>query len=220
MNKEFRLFFRYLLMATLFLYGCQTSRTTSASRQHANRQPTPRFIDSIQLNDNNNCLTLTKQLRKRPTEKYDPAETNALQVKYSDILEVVPQSLSNISLYDFIDNWMGVRYRLGGNDSNGIDCSAFVQRLYEQVYAVNLVRTALEQFTFCKIIKEKNELQEGDLVFFRIRSKRISHVGVYLANDHFVHASRTGGVMISDLNHNYWKRYYAGAGRIPLDENL
>lgn len=218
MNRKYRFIFIHLSVAILFFSGCHTSQITTASRTHTGHSSAPRFIDSIQLNDNNNCLTLSKQLRKKPAEKYNPSETNALQIKYGEMMEVTPQELTNLSLYDFIDNWMGVRYRLGGNDTAGIDCSAFVQRLYEEVYSVNLVRTALEQFTFCKIIKDKKELKEGDLVFFRIRSKRISHVGIYLANDHFVHASRSSGVMISDLNSSYWKRYYAGAGRIPLGD--
>lgn len=209
-----------LLAAALLFSGCHTSQVTTTSRTQHSHLHTPHFIDSIQLNANNNCLTLSKHTRKKPTEKYNPSETNALQVKYGEMMEVVPQELTNLSLYDFIDTWMGVRYRLGGNDTSGIDCSAFVQRLYEQVYSVDLVRTARGQFTLCKIFKDKTELKEGDLVFFRIRSKRITHVGIYLTNDRFVHASRSSGVMISNLNSTYWKRYFAGAGRIPLDEGL
>lgn len=220
MNRKYRFIFIPLSVVIHFFSGCHTSQITTASRTHTGHSPSPHFIDSIQLNDNNNCLTLSKQLRKKPTEKYNPSETNSLQVKYGEMMDVTPQALTNINLYDFIENWMGVRYRLGGNDTTGIDCSAFVQRLYEQVYCIDLVRTARGQFTLCKIIKDKKELQEGDLVFFRIRSKRITHVGIYLANDRFVHASRSSGVMISNLNSSYWKRYFAGAGRIPLDEGL
>ena len=57
-------------------------------------------------------------------------------------------------------------------------------------------------------------MKEGDLVFFKIGQSTVSHVGVYLANDRFVHASTSSGVMISDLNEAYWKKYYAGGGRI------
>jgi lipoprotein Spr len=62
---------------------------------------------------------------------------------------------------------------------------------------------------------KKEELKEGDVVFFNIRTKRISHVGIYLMNDFFVHSSSSQGVMISKLTDAYWKKYYAGAGRVP-----
>ncbi len=211
--------FSHLIVLMLLFSACQTAQLTTAGRQPSSSPNSLRFIDSIQLYNGNNCLTLSKQLKIKPTEKYNPAESNSLQVKYGELIDVKPQALTNISLYDFIDNWLGVRYRLGGTDTNGIDCSAFVQRLYEQVYSVDIVRTAREQFTHCKFINDKNELKEGDLVFFKIRSKRITHVGIYLANDRFVHASRTNGVTISNLNSHYWKRYYAGAGRVPLDSS-
>ncbi|MNL77694.1 Peptidoglycan endopeptidase LytF precursor [compost metagenome] len=69
------------------------------------------------------------------------------------------------------------------------------------------------QYMMTKRIYEKEDLKEGDLVFFSIHTKRISHVGVYLGNGMFVHASSSRGVMISDLDQAYWTRFYAGAGR-------
>lgn len=132
------------------------------------------------------------------------------------MLQVVPQAITNIALYSFIDEWYGVHYRLGGNDKSGIDCSAFVQRVYESVFCTNLFRTAREQFHMCKMEWDTDSLMEGDLVFFRTtRSKRISHVGIYLANRRFVHASASQGVTISSLDDNYWLHRYAGAGQVP-----
>ena len=72
----------------------------------------------------------------------------------------------------------------------------------------------MEQFKSCKLVYDKDKLKEGDLVFFKIRSKRISHVGIYLANNFFVHASASQGVMISNLTEGYWQRFFAGAGKI------
>lgn len=139
----------------------------------------------------------------------------SLQLKYADILGLSPDDIVNICLYNFIDKWYGVKYKYGGTDESGIDCSAFVQLLYGNVFCVDLVRTSLEQFRHCRYIKKRDSLQEGHLVFFKTRGrKRINHVGIYLANDYFVHASSSGGVMISNLADSYWSRVYAGAGAI------
>lgn len=140
---------------------------------------------------------------------------NFLNFKYANMLGVLPQVLTNDLLYSFIDEWYGTRYRLGGNSKAGIDCSAFVQRLYERVFNMSIFRTAAEQFSLCNAIWNKEDLQEGDLVFFHIKTKRISHVGIYLVNNFFVHSSCSNGVMISNLKDSYWQKYFAGAGRVP-----
>jgi lipoprotein Spr len=101
---------------------------------------------------------------------------------------------------------------MGGSTKEGIDCSAFVNTLMLSVYAINLPRTSKEQYEAAVKIND-DELSEGDLVFFNTKGG-ISHVGIYLANNKFVHASTSGGVMISDLNEAYWKARYKGAGRV------
>jgi len=157
----------------------------------------------------------------RPTKDRDmvaKAQTGAMGTivsKYASILGVLPNMLSNSSLYKFIDDWYGVRYRYGGTDKSGIDCSAFVQRLYETVFSTSLLRTAFDQFQNVSLMRNADNLREGDLVFFHVHSrKRITHVGIYLANNFFVHASLSQGVMISSLTEGYWQRFFAGAGRI------
>lgn len=137
-----------------------------------------------------------------------------LKHKYAGMLGVAPELVSNFSLYSFIEDWYGVRYRMGGSDKSGIDCSAFVQRLYEQVFSANVFRTAMEQFANCRMVFSYDSLSEGDLVFFKTHGRRISHVGIYLTNNWFVHASSTKGVMISNLCEQYWSRFYAGAGKV------
>jgi len=152
-------------------------------------------------------------------ERYSEEETNALSKKYAEILGVKPKFIDNLSLYSFIDKWYGANYRLGGCDISGIDCSGFAQKLYAEVYGVDLLRTSVEQFQNCKRIKHSKDAVEGDLVFFHVnRGKRVSHVGIYLINDYFVHASTTNGVMISNLNEDYWSKAYAGIGRLPKSE--
>ncbi len=153
----------------------------------------------------------------RPARETYPNEvTNVLSKKYADILGVKPKLINNNSLYGFIDKWYGANYRLGGCDKSGIDCSGFAQKLYGDVYGIDLVRTSIEQFKNCKRIKHSKDAVEGDLVFFHAnRGKRVSHVGIYLINDYFVHASTTNGVMISNLKEEYWQKSFAGIGRLP-----
>lgn len=133
--------------------------------------------------------------------------------KYSSMIDVMPNQISNVMLYRFIDEWYGVKYRMGGTTKKGVDCSAFVQHLYQYVFGYDILRTACLQFKESKKI-DKEDLKEGDLVFFRVHTSRISHVGVYLRNNFFVHSASSKGVSIANLSNAYWSRYFAGGGRI------
>ena len=121
----------------------------------------------------------------------------------------------NRALYDTIDSWLGTPYCYAGNSKKGIDCSGFVNSLYDKVYQSSLgARNSAAIYK--KITKvDKSELIEGDLVFFRMHKRRISHVGLYLGNGRFVHASATNGVIISNLADPYYKKFYAGGGHVP-----
>lgn len=144
---------------------------------------------------------------------YD-AESEKMVNKYAEMVETEPEEIKNLPLYRFIDHWYGVKYKYGGTTRKGIDCSAFSQRLYGNVYCLNIKRTSKQQFKKCERLDDLSEAGEGDLVFFRINRVRISHVGVYLANGYFVHATRSKGIMISSLSDKYWQRRYAGCGRV------
>lgn len=135
----------------------------------------------------------------------------------SGIMGVDCPNMTKPELYGFIDRWYGTNYRLGGEDEEGIDCSGFTRKLYGDVYGVDLTRTADEQYKVCRRVKKIDEAQEGDLVFFRKKSKRITHVGVYLGNNFFVHASSSQGVVISNLKDEYWRKRYAGIGKRPVE---
>lgn len=145
---------------------------------------------------------------------YKPGDANAVKEKYAEVLGVSQKDMSNHQLYTFIDDWYGACYRRGGCEKDGIDCSGFVQKLYTSVFGQELPRTSREQFDNCTRIKKGSQPDEGDLVFFKIRSKHITHVGVYLMNDYFVHASSSQGIVISNLNDGYWHKYFAGAGKV------
>lgn len=144
-----------------------------------------------------------------------PAIENSsmLQFRYAMMLDVPVEEITNFSLYSFVDEWYGTRYRFGGTTKNGIDCSSFTQKLYAATYGIEIPRTAITQYGVCKKIT-KSELQEGDLIFFHTTRKGISHVGVYLGNDRFVHASSSRGVVISNLTESYYVNAYRASGRI------
>ncbi|TCC90548.1 hydrolase [Pedobacter frigiditerrae] len=108
-------------------------------------------------------------------------------------------ALKSKDLYRFITDWTGVKYRLGGLDKKGIDCSGFALLLERDIYGRTLPRRSRDQ---AEAIKKKNQsnLEEGDLIFFSFGGTEVDHVGVYLNNNFFVHASTTRGVVVDDLN--------------------
>lgn len=107
-------------------------------------------------------------------------------------------NLKSKDLYKFITDWTGVKYKLGGLDKNGIDCSGFALLLQKNIYGHTLPRTSKDQ---ANVVKNKNisNLAEGDLIFFAFGGNQVDHVGVYLNNNIFVHASTTRGVIVDDL---------------------
>jgi len=139
-----------------------------------------------------------------------------LQLKYAIATDATVEKMTNIPLLTVIDKWWGTRYCMGGSTDNCIDCSAFTQVVYRDVWSVLLPRTAQEQYNMAEKI-DLEELREGDLVFFNTGGRDISHVGIYLLNNKFVHAATSGGVMISDLNEKYWQPKFRGAGRVKVN---
>lgn len=114
-------------------------------------------------------------------------------------------------LYKFINDWYGVPYKYGGCEKTGVDCSCFTINLFNEVYSKKMPRTAGEIYKECeKTTLEK--ITEGDLIFFKINSKTISHVGVYLKDNMFVHSSTSKGVLVNSLTETYYQKYfYTGA---------
>jgi cell wall-associated NlpC family hydrolase len=111
---------------------------------------------------------------------------------------------------------LGIRYRFGGNSYDGIDCSAFVKKVYGSL-DLTLPRTAREQYSLgVEVPTEK--LQEGDLLFFRTYATFPSHVGIYIGNDLMIHASSEGGrVMVSKMNTPFFQSRFIGARRIASE---
>jgi len=108
------------------------------------------------------------------------------------------------SLYDRHEQWQGTPYQLGGMSQAGIDCSGFVALTFLQEYGITLPRTTQQQAQLNNTVAREN-MQAGDLLLFKIpQQKKYGHIGIFLENDRFLHASTSNGVMISSLKDNYW----------------
>ena len=114
-----------------------------------------------------------------------------------------------------VAQWTGTPHVLGGTTARGIDCSAFVQNVYSDAFDISLPRTTSDQARRGNEVRQR-ELRPGDLVFFKPPTKT-RHVGIYLSNGEFAHASSSQGVTISDINHDYWQRSYWTSRRVLPD---
>lgn len=121
---------------------------------------------------------------------------------------IVRQFLNHIKYY------LGTPYQYGGNSRQGMDCSGFVSQIFRESFNIELPHNALQIYQQCQKISPQ-EMNLGDLVFFRVSQKRkIDHVGIYLVKSYFVHASVSDGVVVSELTDKYYRSRFAGAGRI------
>lgn len=132
--------------------------------------------------------------------------------KYSKTFGAEFTGTEDKKLLEELSTWIGVPYVYGGESKTGTDCSGMVQTVFKTVYNASLYRTAYDLEKNCDSVKKK-DLKCGDLVFFKINSAKISHVGICLANNKFIHAS-SKGVMVSDLTEAYYTKYYYSAGRV------
>lgn len=115
---------------------------------------------------------------------------------------------------------LGIAYRYGSTSvSTGFDCSGFMQHIFKRAMGINLPRTSAEQARMGTPVA-RSELQPGDMVFFRtLGGSRISHVGLYIGNNRFIHAPRTGkNIEITSLSHKYWSGKYAFARRVKKND--
>lgn len=206
------------------LAALDTSSDTRAAAPAKSKRNQVTFIDGIAVSTGKAPAPKNVTPKKQPAVIYMPptdvvhssfdieAATN-LQFKYAIMLDATVEKLTDTLLLGQIDYWYGTRYCMGGATESCIDCSAFTQIMMRDVFKTDIPRTARSQYDNSDRIPIE-ALQEGDLVFFETSGRDISHVGIYLTNNKFVHAATSNGVMVSDLNDVYWRPRFKGAGRV------
>lgn len=198
----------FVVIATVLLSACSGMDT----RESANAGNVATVInrDDLSLEDSQNEFeALLNTLKNQPTADGKVPQSRSVLNKYWAMAgnrEVKSRLLRQYS------QWKGVRYRLGGDNLRGVDCSAFVKRTFFEQFGIELPRSTSGQQTVGHKIS-RDELRIGDLVLFRSGSTG-RHVGIYIGNNQFVHASTRKGVTISSMDNPYWKKHYSQARRI------
>ena len=134
--------------------------------------------------------------------------------KYAKLLAVPVDSITNHRLYALIEWFTSTPYKFGGDDVKGIDCSGFTYTVEKQVYNVIMPRSTIQQASFISA-KNITDLQEGDLVFLKLGGSAINHVGIYLQNGYFVHATSNLGLVLDNLSDPYTQQRFMACGAVP-----
>ncbi len=135
---------------------------------------------------------------------------------FSERLDIPLDGTENPKLLAEIDRWLGTPYQWGGCSEIGIDCSCLIRNIYEAVYDVQINRTSLTIYQNDLTPVAPEALREGDIVCFETDRSPVSHVGLYLKDHKFVHASQSRGVMVSDLREPYFRKRFVSGGRVLM----
>ncbi|ANE77087.1 bifunctional murein DD-endopeptidase/murein LD-carboxypeptidase [Dickeya solani] len=158
------------------------------------------------------CTTNTANVNTQTDRRVVNGGDPSLQASQDEFEAMVRNVEVKSKLLEQYASWKGVRYRLGGDSRKGIDCSGFVQRTFHEQFGMDLPRSSYEQQDIGVQI-QRNKLRPGDLVVFHAGSTG-RHMGIYIGNQQFVHASTSIGVTISSMDDNYWKPRYREARRV------
>lgn len=240
MRKFNLLFFSFLILAAsaLFIIGCSASSYTlrykektdhekkednqvrfSSERDRQNLNDTTMVADTINIS--NDTSDIDSDPDDIPANETD-VDVSSLLKKYSgsgsnNEFNADKSNIREKMLMEII-KYLNTPYKYGGNTKKGIDCSAFTKAIYEKTFSITLERNARQQFREGEVINDMEDLKFGDLVFFNTRRRvRPGHVGIYIGDHLFAHASVKYGVTISSLDNKYYSKRFMGGRRI---ENL
>jgi cell wall-associated NlpC family hydrolase len=215
----------FIKILLLFISGIMLMGCSAVSNRYAPKSPPPEEKKDLRYSQNQTTPTDTLSIDDYDDENdedIEPApEDEAIDISEvmsrfsakSEDISVENSSLKERTLMEII-KYLNTPYKFGGNSKKGIDCSAFTQTVFNNASYYNLLRTAREQYTQ-GVAVDKSELQFGDLVFFNTRRRvRPGHVGIYIGDNLFAHASTKQGVIVSSLDHDYYTRTYMGARRV------
>jgi len=210
----------FLIIAAAVYTGCSSSTYTSRYEKHDeadNSGSHQRFSD-----EENKNAAVDEDEDEIPDDRGIDITSVMNQLKSDDNETNLEADISTTKekLLMEIIKYLNTPYKYGGNSTNGIDCSAFTQTVYHNVLSVDLDRSAREQFRQGVEIESRDSLKFGDLVFFNTRRRvKPGHVGIYIGDDLFAHASSRNGVIVSSLDQDYYSKRFMGGRRIE-EENI
>lgn len=155
-------------------------------------------------------LVFVAGCKSTKSPKKDVHETGSLSSLEKRLGVSLPAGTNKV-YYEEIVSWLGVPYKYGGKEKSGTDCSGFVMIVYDRVFGIKLDHQSSLQKEKSRSVKS-SALKEGDLYFFKLDGKKVSHVGMHVAPDYFIHASTKRGVVVSKLSEPYYSNAFAGYG--------
>lgn len=220
-----------ILIFLLLMEGCSSSSNSTRYNERTKENRSNSGFVRFTSADDDTVITRKQNLPNsgrhftNDEDNLDPAHTNsiikpsALLSRFGNESNTINHDRQDSSLKDKMLNeiikFLNTPYKYGGESKLGIDCSAFTQTLYSDVLDIPLFRTAREQFTEGAAVRNENDLKFGDLVFFDTRRTSVpGHVGIYIGDGLFAHASSSFGVIVSSLSDEYYANRYMGARRI------
>ncbi|KUG26070.1 hypothetical protein ASZ90_004094 [hydrocarbon metagenome] len=216
--------FRPMLLVFLIPFFLSCSPTSQSERYNKPKEKEQEPPPSVRFTSKDNQVADTTDFNNIPEElnEFDelpfddyPVDTRDFIGKYEKIESLSSALTTREKILFEIISYLDTPYKYGGVDRNGIDCSAFTNQIFTTSLGIELPRTASEQFGVGAKISNKDNLQFGDLVFFNTtRRSYPGHVGIYLGENLFAHASRSLGVTVSSLNSTYYSKRFVGARRI------
>jgi cell wall-associated NlpC family hydrolase len=202
----------FILLFAVILTGCSGSRELTREeserlKKDANGYKTEEIVS-------------TSTLKQKAS--IDKSNLESISSTIADFMSTynLQESVSRDEVMFKVIEYLNTPYLWGGTTKRGIDCSAFVQTVMYQALGIMIPRTSIEQ-SGVGVSVAREELKFGDLVFFdTMRKGRVTHVGIYLSDDFFVHSGSKTGVIVASLNTDFYARTYLGAKRVSNDEDL
>lgn len=226
-------FISVLLFAINFLNACSSSSgsiryQTDSDNKKSNVSFSPRYTQQPISQSEDSTFTEDEDI----PESQDPSDLpdEEQKINLAEVLKKIDSNSESseagqidatkrdLVLMEII-KYLDTPYKFGGNSLNGIDCSAFTQSVFKNTSLCELNRSAKEQFQQGIVIKDRSQLKFGDLVFFNTRRRvKPGHVGIYIGENLFAHASSKFGVTISSLDYEYYSKRYMGARRVNTED--